>query len=45
MNLNAVDNTLEIFEIDVPETVTSSKPLASLVPSPAPDFYRDCCKV
>ncbi len=42
MNLDAVDNTLEnLFEIDVPETVTSSKPLASLVPEAAPDFYRD----
>jgi pyruvate-ferredoxin/flavodoxin oxidoreductase len=42
MNLDAVDNTLDnLFEIHVPDAVTSTTPLASLVPEAAPEFYRD----
>jgi len=42
MNLDAVDATLDnLFEVHVPDTVTSTTPLASLVPAAAPRFYRD----
>lgn len=42
MNLQAVDNTLEnLFEVQVPEVVSSSIPMATFVPDDAPPFVRD----
>ncbi|MEO1438961.1 MAG: pyruvate:ferredoxin (flavodoxin) oxidoreductase [Chloroflexota bacterium] len=42
MNLTAVDNTLDnLFEINVPDAVTSTVPLGVPVAEAAPDFYRE----
>ncbi len=42
MNLTAVDNTLDnLYEIHVPDAVTSTTELTALVPNAAPDFYRN----
>ncbi len=42
MNLKAVDNTLEnLFEVTVPQTVTSSIPMMLPVPAGAPAFVCD----
>jgi pyruvate-ferredoxin/flavodoxin oxidoreductase len=42
MNLRAVDNTLDnLFEVDVPQTMTSSIPRVLPVPADAPPFVRN----
>ena len=42
MNLKAVDNTLDnLFEVRVPEVLTSSIPMISPVPNTAPEFVRN----
>jgi len=42
MNINAVDNTLNnLYEVDVPETVTSRTTLAESVSGQAPDFVKN----
>jgi hypothetical protein len=42
MNLQAVDNTLDnLFEVAVPETVSSDVAMAAAVPENAPPFVRD----
>ncbi len=42
MNLKAVDNTLDnLFEVRVPETITSTVAMISPVPETAPAFVRD----
>jgi pyruvate-ferredoxin/flavodoxin oxidoreductase len=42
MNLKAVDNTLSnLFEVDVPNTVSSKIPMAAPVPESAPEFVRN----
>ena len=42
MNLKAVDNTLEnLYEVAVPQTVTSKLVLGEVVPASAPEFVRD----
>ncbi|HLU11311.1 MAG TPA: pyruvate:ferredoxin (flavodoxin) oxidoreductase, partial [Oceanobacillus sp.] len=42
MNLKAVDNTLgNLFEVHVPDTITSDIPMADPVPESAPEFVRN----
>ncbi len=42
MNLTAVDNTLDnLYEISVPDAVTTTVEMAQMIPEGAPDFYRD----
>src|SRR5690606_20984471 len=42
MNLKAVDNTLSnLFEVHVPDTITSDIPMADPVPESAPEFVRN----
>ena len=42
MNLQAVDNTLEhLYEVAVPDVVTSTAPHYLPVPADAPEFYQD----
>jgi pyruvate-ferredoxin/flavodoxin oxidoreductase len=42
MNLKAVDNTLEnLYEVAVPQTVTSQLVLGEVVPASAPEFVKD----
>ena len=42
MNLKAVDNTLEnLYEVAVPQTVTSKLVLGEVVPASAPEFVKD----
>lgn len=42
MNLQAVDNTLDnLYEVKVPEAVTSAFALADAIPASAPAFVRD----
>ncbi len=42
MNLKAVDDTLEnMFEVAIPQTVTSARPMLTPVPAYAPAFVRD----
>jgi len=42
MNLNAVDNTLDnLFEVEVPNEVTSKKDFVNPIPKDAPEYVRD----
>jgi pyruvate-ferredoxin/flavodoxin oxidoreductase len=42
MNIKAVDSTLDhLYEVEVPSTVTSNKPMRALIPDTAPDFVRN----
>jgi pyruvate-ferredoxin/flavodoxin oxidoreductase len=42
MNIKAVDSTLDhLYEVKVPATVTSNKPMRALVSDTAPDFVRN----
>lgn len=42
MNLDAVDNTLQyLYQVDVPKTITSAKPMLQPMTANAPAFVRD----
>jgi pyruvate-ferredoxin/flavodoxin oxidoreductase len=42
MNIKAVDSALDnLYEVKVPATVTSNKPMSALVPDNAPDFVKN----
>jgi pyruvate-ferredoxin/flavodoxin oxidoreductase len=42
MNLKAVDSALDhLYEVQVPEQITSNKPLRAIVPDTAPDFVKN----